>query len=90
MVRVPELPPGVERLVVLDMQMPVMDGFEAAQALRDAGYQKPILAMTAHVLPTDRRRCLDAGCDGYVSKPVDFVELRAKVHELGRAGASKS
>jgi signal transduction histidine kinase/ActR/RegA family two-component response regulator len=61
-------------LIVLDMQMPVLNGYEAAQRIRemekDTGNHIPIIALTAHALKGDDRKCLDAGMDGYVSKPV--------------------
>ncbi|MCG8394278.1 MAG: ATP-binding protein [Pseudomonadales bacterium] len=62
-------------LVVLDMQMPVMDGYQTVQALRDRGFSKPVLALTANVLAVDRQRCLDAGCDAFLGKPVRVREL---------------
>ena len=62
-------------LVVLDMQMPVMDGYEAAQALRDRGFAGPILALTANVLAVDRQRCMDAGCDAFLGKPIRVKQL---------------
>jgi signal transduction histidine kinase/CheY-like chemotaxis protein len=62
-------------LIVLDMQMPVMDGFEAATALRERGYRGPILALTANVMAEDRRRCLQAGCDDFLGKPVRAKRL---------------
>ena len=62
-------------LVVLDMQMPVMDGYETAQALRDRGFAGPILALTANVLAVDRQRCMDAGCDAFLGKPIRVKQL---------------
>ena len=61
--------------ILMDMQMPVMDGIEATKTLRGHGYSGPIIALTANVLPEDRARCAEAGCSGFATKPIDRTHL---------------
>ena len=61
--------------------MPVMDGYEAARRLVAAGERTPILALTAHAMPGDRDRCMEAGCGDYLCKPVDPRALVAAVRQ---------
>jgi two-component system cell cycle response regulator DivK len=71
-------------LILLDMSLPVIDGWEAARRLKasPATALVPIVALTAHAMSGDRERALAAGCDDYDTKPVDFLNLMAKVEAL--------
>ena len=74
-------------LVIMDLVLPEMDGFEASRQLRagDDTRHIPIIALSASVLPEHQHRAIDAGCDDFQTKPVDFPRLRAKIDELLQA-----
>jgi two-component system CheB/CheR fusion protein len=69
-------------LVVLDMHMPRLSGYETAAQLRKQGIDTPIIALTASAMLGDREKCLDAGCNDYLTKPIDRQQLIEKVAEL--------
>ncbi len=76
--------PGEYFAVFMDMQMPVMDGITATKLIRSSDHPDrniPIFAMTANTFATDRKRCQDAGMNGYIAKPIHIDEIAATLKE---------
>lgn len=71
-------------LILLDMSLPIIDGWAVAENLRlsEDTRHLPIIALTAHAMASDRERALAAGCNEYETKPVDFMQLVAKIEQL--------
>ncbi|WP_158746977.1 response regulator transcription factor [Acidisphaera sp. L21] len=68
-------------LVLLDMDLPVMDGWTVARTLRAGSNTTPVIALTAHAMMGDRQKAIDAGCDEYHPKPVDFNTLLQQIDD---------
>jgi signal transduction histidine kinase/CheY-like chemotaxis protein len=85
---------GTYDLILMDIQMPGMDGLQATAAIRErekvVGGHIPILAMTAHAMNSDREKCLEAGMDGYISKPVNAAELFQAIADALRNGEKEN
>ena len=71
-------------LILMDMSLPIMDGWEATRAIRAAegASHVPIIALTAHAMEEDRKKALEAGCDDFGTKPVQFEDLLQKMDAL--------
>jgi CheY-like chemotaxis protein len=66
-------------VVLMDLQMPILDGLEATRRLRQMGFNRPILALSAHAMTEDRQRSLEAGCNDHIAKPIDIDELLVRI-----------
>jgi len=75
-------------VILMDVQMPGMDGLEATRMLRERGVRTPIIAMTAHAMQGDRDKCLRAGMNAYVSKPIQPEEVFEAIEDAVAAGSA--
>jgi two-component system, cell cycle response regulator DivK len=79
-------------LVLMDMSLPVLDGWEATKRIKATQPRMPIIALTAHAMEGDERKAREAGCDDYDTKPIELARLLEKIQKLlgSVAGASAS
>jgi two-component system cell cycle response regulator DivK len=78
-------------LILMDMSLPEIDGWEVARRLKSDNTTRaiPVIALTAHAMTSDRQRALEAGCDDYDTKPVEFERLLTKIQTMLRNGSGQ-
>jgi CheY-like chemotaxis protein len=72
-------------LILMDIQMPMMDGYETVRRIRAAGYTRPIIALTAHAMKEEGQKCLEAGCNDVLTKPARRTDLLLKIQDILQA-----
>jgi two-component system cell cycle response regulator DivK len=77
-------------MILMDMSLPMLDGWEATRRIKTAPETQaiPVIALTAHAMAGDRERAIEAGCDDYDTKPVEFARLLGKIQALESRGAT--
>jgi CheY-like chemotaxis protein len=68
-------------IILMDIQMPEMNGLDATRSIRQKGFKTPVIAITANALKGDREQCLEAGCDDYLPKPIDKYDLEEMIQK---------
>lgn len=76
--------------ILMDIEMPEMDGYTATRKLRESNYTRPILALTAHAMPEERIKTRDAGCNGHITKPIDTAQLLSVLEAHLKASSTKT
>jgi CheY-like chemotaxis protein len=77
-------------LVLMDIKMPFKDGYTATREIKKFNTSLPVIAQTAYSNPDEIHLCLEAGCDDYISKPIDYFELRFKMEKILRRNTLSS